>query len=138
MARNPLPYRTVNDLTRVFMMEQARRTTVSKGGTRPSFKDIEDELAKYCNVTQDTINLIRRNKNQPSLQVAMKICEYLEVKVEDVFRLDENSEVDAITPTQLKKIDLIENSTDEVFTGSTFEEAKAFILANGESTSEQD
>lgn len=92
MARIPLPYKTTNDLKRVLVMEQARRTTASRGVHRPSIKDIEDELASHCNVTQDTINLIRRNKNQPSLQVAMKLCEYLGVKIEDVFTLVDNAD----------------------------------------------
>lgn len=90
MARIPLPYKTENNLTELLIMEQARRVTEAKGRIRPSLKDIEGELARFCNVTQDTINLLRRNKHQPSLPVAIKVCEFLEVRVEEVFKLVPN------------------------------------------------
>ncbi|GAS81975.1 helix-turn-helix transcriptional regulator [Paenibacillus amylolyticus] len=87
MARIPLPYKTENNLTELLIMEQARRATVTRGTARPSLKELEEELATYCNVTQDTINLLRRNKHQPSLPVAIKVCEYLQVQVDEVFKL---------------------------------------------------
>jgi DNA-binding XRE family transcriptional regulator len=90
VARLPLPYKTENNLTELLIMEQARRATNARGTSRPSLKDIEDELAAYCNVTQDTINLLRRNKHQPSLPVAIKVCEFLEVRVDEVFKLVAN------------------------------------------------
>lgn len=68
-------------------MEQARRAAGTRGTARPSLKELEEELATYCNVTQDTINLLRRNKHQPSLPVAIKVCEYLQVQVDEVFKL---------------------------------------------------
>jgi DNA-binding XRE family transcriptional regulator len=88
--RLPLPYKTNNELTRFLVMEQARRATAAHGTSRPSIKDLEEELAQYCNVKQDTINLIRRHKNQPSLQVAMKIAEFLQVNVEEIFSITDN------------------------------------------------
>lgn len=90
MARIPLPYKTENNLTKLLIMEQARRATVARGAARPSLKELEDELATYCNVTQDTINLLRRNKHQPSLPVAIKVCEFLQVQVDEVFKLIDN------------------------------------------------
>ncbi|ALA07294.1 putative DNA-binding protein [Brevibacillus phage SecTim467] len=92
MARLPLPYKTNNELTRFLMMEQARRVTNVYGSSRPSLLDLETELAEYCSVQPDTINLMRRNKTQPSLPTAIKVCEWLGVAVEDVFRLVPNPE----------------------------------------------
>lgn len=92
MARIPLPYKTTNDLTRFLLLEQARRVTNMGGEYRPSMKDLEEEMAQYCHVKQDTINLIRRNRNQPSLQVAMKIAEFLGSSVEEIFKITDNPE----------------------------------------------
>ncbi|WP_082865660.1 helix-turn-helix transcriptional regulator [Paenibacillus crassostreae] len=47
-------------------------------------------MADHCHVKADTINLIRRNKNQPSLPVAIKICEFLNCDMDDLFHLEEN------------------------------------------------
>lgn len=130
LARIPLPYKTENNITELLIMEQARRATEARGTSRPSLRELEGELSKYCSVTQDTINLMRRNKHQPSLPVAIKVCEFLGKRVDEVFKLVVNSEVDEITPTQLKKIEMIEEDTGVEFTGKTFDEAKEFILKN--------
>lgn len=90
MARVPLPYTTKNELGRMLMLEQARRVTASGGGTKPSIRELEQELADYCNVTRDTIHMIKRNINQPSLQLAMKICEFFNCEIEDIFTLTDN------------------------------------------------
>ncbi|KZR57542.1 hypothetical protein A3781_19690 [Bacillus badius] len=54
-------------------------------------RDVEEELAQYCDVTRDTILMIKRGVNQPSLAVALKIAEYFNVPVEEIFKLKENS-----------------------------------------------
>ena len=90
MARTPSPYRTNNNLTKLLILEQAKRVTTANDGSRPSIKQLEEELALHCGVQADTINLLRRNKTQASLQVALKICEYLGQPVEKVFYIIDN------------------------------------------------
>jgi len=46
----------------------------------------QDNLAKKCNVTRQTINAIENNKYDPTLQLAFKIAKVLSVKVDDVFK----------------------------------------------------
>lgn len=89
MARSPLPYMTKSDLARRLAVEQAKYVTAS-GGERTNIRDVEAELAEYCGVSRETISMIKRNRNQASLPVAMKICEWLGCAVEDVFQLVPN------------------------------------------------
>lgn len=86
MARTPLPYTTENDLSRRLSLLQAKRIA-EKGGIKVNISEVEKEVADYCGVSRDTIIMIKRNKNQPSLPLAMKICKFFGVSVEDVFSL---------------------------------------------------
>jgi len=46
----------------------------------------QDNLAKKCNVTRQTINAIENNKYDPTLQLAFKIAKVLSVKIDDIFQ----------------------------------------------------
>ncbi|AQR78041.1 helix-turn-helix transcriptional regulator [Paenibacillus larvae] len=48
----------------------------------------QDELAKHCNVTRQTINAIENNKYSPSLVLAFRIAEKLNTNIEKVFIKD--------------------------------------------------
>lgn len=50
----------------------------------------QEDLAKKVGVSRQTINAIEKRKYSPSLLVALKIALVTEVKVEDIFTLDEN------------------------------------------------
>jgi len=45
----------------------------------------QDNLAKKCNVTRQTINAIENNKYDPTLQLAFKIASILNTTVDNVF-----------------------------------------------------
>lgn len=79
-------YTTKNDLKFHVTLKKAERIA-EKGGTQVLIRDIEEELAEYCQVTRDTILMIKRGVNQPSLAVALKIAEYFNKPVEDIFKL---------------------------------------------------
>lgn len=51
----------------------------------------QEDLAKYCNVTRQTINAIENNKYSPSLNLAFCISKKLNKNVEQVFIRDENN-----------------------------------------------
>ena len=48
------------------------------------------ELAKALNVSRQTINSIELGKFIPSTVLSLRIANYFEVKVEDIFILDED------------------------------------------------
>ncbi|TDQ37457.1 helix-turn-helix transcriptional regulator [Aureibacillus halotolerans] len=52
----------------------------------------QDELAKRCDVSRQTINAIENNKYDPSLHLAFQLAFVLEVRVEDVFKFTPGEE----------------------------------------------
>ncbi|HWR23991.1 MAG TPA: helix-turn-helix transcriptional regulator [Feifaniaceae bacterium] len=48
----------------------------------------QDEVAKFCNVTRQTINAIENNKYDPSLSLAFKLAQCLHVTVDELFQFD--------------------------------------------------
>lgn len=47
----------------------------------------QEDLAEILGVTRQTIIAIENNKYDPTLELAMKISEYFEVSVNEIFRL---------------------------------------------------
>ena len=50
----------------------------------------QDELAKLCNVTRQTINAIENNKYDPTLSLAFKLAYLLGVTVDGLFESDQH------------------------------------------------
>ena len=50
----------------------------------------QEELAQSIGVSRQTIHAIERNKFVPSIQTALKLADYFNVKVEELFQLEEN------------------------------------------------
>lgn len=48
----------------------------------------QEDLAETLGVTRQTIIAIENNKYDPTLELAMKISEYFEVSVNEIFRLE--------------------------------------------------
>ena len=55
---------------------------------RKSVKLSQEELAKLCNVTRQTINAIENDKYDPTLQLAFELASVLETKVDELFISD--------------------------------------------------
>jgi DNA-binding XRE family transcriptional regulator len=60
-------------------------------------KEILDErgikqtwLAEKCNVDRSTISSIIAHRYSTNLEVAMKIAQVLDMKIEDIFKIDES------------------------------------------------
>ena len=47
----------------------------------------QEELAKACGVSRQTINAIENNKYDPTLGLAMRLARLLKTPVEDIFHL---------------------------------------------------
>ncbi|PKR76765.1 transcriptional regulator [Halalkalibacillus sediminis] len=55
---------------------------------RKSAKLSQDELAKQCKVSRQTINAIENDKYDPTLQLAFDIASVLDTTVDDLFISD--------------------------------------------------
>lgn len=49
----------------------------------------QEELAKACGVSRQTINAIENNKYDPTLGLAMRLARLLNTPVEEIFHLPE-------------------------------------------------
>lgn len=56
---------------------------------RKSMKLSQDELAKRCDVTRQTVNAIENDKYDPTLALAFKLSKNLNVKIDDLFIFEE-------------------------------------------------
>ena len=54
---------------------------------RKSRKLRQEDLAEILGVTRQTIIVIENNKYDPTLELAMKISEFFEVTVNEIFKL---------------------------------------------------
>ena len=57
---------------------------------RAKKKITQAELAEKVNVSRQTIHAIETGKFIPSTVLALKIAKFFKVKLEDLFKLDEN------------------------------------------------
>lgn len=53
---------------------------------RTEMKLSQDELAKKCNVSRQTINAIENNKYDPTLSLAFNLAKELKVTVDELFQ----------------------------------------------------
>ncbi len=49
----------------------------------------QDELAKLCNVTRQTINAIENNKYDPTLILAFRLAYLLQTTVDELFEFEQ-------------------------------------------------
>lgn len=49
------------------------------------------KMAEDLQVTRQTINAIEKNKYNPSLELALKIIDYFDVAIEEIFYLEEDN-----------------------------------------------
>ena len=55
---------------------------------RKNKKMSQDDLAKACNVTRQTVNAIENNKYDPTLSLAFQLAKVLGITVDELFRND--------------------------------------------------
>ena len=53
---------------------------------RKAKKLSQEEVAKLCNVTRQTINAVENNKYDPSLSLAFSLANILETTVDELFK----------------------------------------------------
>ncbi|GLI85421.1 helix-turn-helix transcriptional regulator [Rossellomorea marisflavi] len=59
---------------------------------RKKLRISQDELAKRCKVTRQTINAIENDKYDPTLQLAFKLSIHLKTSVDELFKFTEEDE----------------------------------------------
>ena len=74
-----------NDLDNLINREIGRR--MATNGIKVLKSDIVAEIAETAGVGWDNVNMIKRGIVTPSLPVAIKIAQYFDLTVEDVFKL---------------------------------------------------
>lgn len=85
MSNIKLPYNVKNNLDSLINREVGKR--MANSGIKVNKKDIMNEIASHCRVGYENINRIKRGLSQPSLGVALRIADYFNVKVEDIFEI---------------------------------------------------
>ena len=83
-------YTTKNDLNRLIRYRQAELTV--EHGRKYLIRDIEQDMANYCDVSLDYVKALKRGLSQPSLAVALKIAEYFKGDVNEIFTLIEKED----------------------------------------------
>ncbi|MGG4047489.1 MULTISPECIES: helix-turn-helix transcriptional regulator [Paenibacillus] len=58
---------------------------------RKELKISQEELAKRCGVTRQTINAIENDKYDPTLSLAFKLAKHLGTQVDQLFAYEEES-----------------------------------------------
>lgn len=85
MTNVKLAYNVRNNLDELIKKEVGKR--MAQTGVKVLQVDIMNEIASHCGVGVENIKRIKRNVSQPSLGVALKIADYFDEKVEDIFKI---------------------------------------------------
>lgn len=88
MAKKEFDYKVVNTLDNFINKEIGKRMS-SNGGIKVRKGDIISELAEYSGVSWENINRVKRGIVTPSLHVTLKIANYFNASVEDIFKIEE-------------------------------------------------
>ncbi|UPI11734.1 hypothetical protein [Bacillus phage SBSphiJ6] len=79
-----------NNLKTFIIQERANAELVN--GEKRNLGDIKRDIASQCGVTYHNIEQIYRGAGSPSLLLAIKIAKYFNVKVEDIFYIEEHTD----------------------------------------------
>ena len=85
MSRVKFPFEVVNSLDYFINREVGMRMT--KYGKRVSKQAVMKDLADYCGCGIQNIERLRKNYSQTNIAIALKIAEYFNVNVEDIFKI---------------------------------------------------
>lgn len=90
MSRNRSKFSIKNNVDNLINIEVGKKMYVS--GEKVLKSDVMKDIADYVGVGFDNINMVKRGVVTPSLPVAIKIAEYFDKKVEDIFKIEEDNE----------------------------------------------
>ncbi len=76
-----------NNLSKLINMEKAKRIMVT--GNNVTLKEVMDDLSSFCNVSLESIKAYKDGKSSPSLPIALRLSEYFNVGVNDIFQIED-------------------------------------------------
>ncbi|UUV46836.1 hypothetical protein [Bacillus phage vB_BanS-Thrax4] len=76
-------YQITNKLDSYIVRETGRR--MAESGERVTKGKIMEEIAVHSGVGLESVKLINRNVSQPSLVVALRMADYFDTRVENIF-----------------------------------------------------
>ncbi|QIW89759.1 HTH domain-containing XRE family protein [Bacillus phage Izhevsk] len=76
-------YQITNKLDSYIVRETGRR--MAETGAKVTKGKIMEEIAVHSGVGLESVKLINRNVSQPSLVVALRMADYFDTKVENIF-----------------------------------------------------
>ena len=74
------------------LIKQERDRRRSETEEKVKTVDIENEIAEYCGITTHNIRRIKRNLGDPSFKLVIKLSEYFNVSMNDLFKVKNTSE----------------------------------------------
>ena len=104
MSKGKFSYTATNALA--FFLKQRKNET-----NGALLRDIETELADYCELKRKSIVDIKRSINQPSLPVAMRMAAFFDVSVEELFSLKTKEEL------RMEKVERMKSLMQQLDTG---------------------
>lgn len=87
MSKKKSRFSVESNVDNLINMEIGKRMSVT--GNKVLKSEVIKDIAEYAGVGLDNIQMVKRGVVTPSLPVALKIAEYFNLKVEDVFKITE-------------------------------------------------
>lgn len=87
MGKKRTTFKVESNVDNLINMEIGKRMSIS--GEKILKSNVIKEIAEFAGTGQDNMTMIKRGVVTPSLPVALKIAEYFNLKVEDVFKIVE-------------------------------------------------
>lgn len=78
-------YELKNKLDSYIVRETGRR--MAESGVKTTKGKIMKELADHCGIGVEAVKLMNRNVSQPSLVVALRVADYFDTRVENIFEV---------------------------------------------------
>lgn len=98
-----MAYRAVTKLD-FFIKEHAKKVSIER--EKPiTIREVMDELGEFADISWQTVKQIKNKDMQPSIAVALLIAQFFNVKVEDIWTVEEyeNVEVEKVKNIQKPK-----------------------------------
>ena len=84
-------YRVKNRLAQ-YVKDEKYRMVLESGGKRVLLVEVEEKVANSVGLTLGSFKNLKKNITSPSIITALRVAEYFNVHVEDIFYIEEYEE----------------------------------------------
>lgn len=84
-------YRVKNRLSK-YIQDEKYRMVLDRGGKKVLLVEVEEKVAKSIGLTLGSLKNLKKNTTNPSIITALRVAEYFNVHVEDIFYIEEYEE----------------------------------------------